>query len=93
MVDAAGTEPLLGDAEAVPGLADGVGHRDPHAVVADLAVGAPAAAAVAHDRDRPDQLDPGVVAGTMIWLMRRWGSAPGSVTAMTIPKAAPSAPG
>ena len=28
----------------------------------------------------------------MIWLIFRWGSAPGSVTAMTIPKAAPSAP-
>jgi hypothetical protein len=35
---------------------------------------------------------PWAVAGTMIWLIRRCGSASGSVTAMTIPKAAPSAP-
>ncbi len=36
----------------------------------------------------PDDLDPRVVAGTMIWLMRRCGSAAGSVTAITIPNAA-----
>ena len=35
---------------------------------------------------------PGASAGTRIWLIRRCGSASGSVTAMTIPKAAPSAP-
>ena len=35
---------------------------------------------------------PGASAGTMIWLVRRRGSASGSVTAITIPKAAPSAP-
>ena len=35
---------------------------------------------------------PGVDAGTMIWLMRRCRSASGSVTAITIPNAAPSAP-
>ena len=37
-------------------------------------------------------IDPGVSAGTMICDARRWGSASGSVTAMTIPNAAPSAP-
>ena len=34
---------------------------------------------------------PGVSGGTMIWLARRCGAASGSVTAMTIAKAAPSA--
>ena len=35
---------------------------------------------------------PGESAGTMIWVARRCGSASGSVTAMRIAKAAPSAP-
>ena len=34
---------------------------------------------------------PGVSAGTMIMLARRWGSAAGSVTAITIAKRDPSA--
>ena len=35
---------------------------------------------------------PGVSTGTMIWLARACGAASGSVTAMTMPNAAPSAP-
>src|SRR5439155_9028191 len=63
VMDAAWTEPLLRDPEAVPGLAKRV--RDRHADIFEphLAVGVVAAAAVTKGRDRPYDLKAGRVRG------------------------------
>ncbi len=57
VVDATRAEPLLRDPEAVALLAERVLDGDADARVAHLAVRRPAAAAVAHGRDRADDLD------------------------------------
>src|SRR5581483_180758 len=60
VVDAARAEPLLRDPEAVARLAERVLDGDPDAVVGDLAVRRPAAAAVAEHGDRRDRQPGGV---------------------------------
>ena len=88
-----GPEALLRDAEAVARLAQRVLDRE-----RGLPCSAPRSASSSHGRDGPSSGSrarsrrPSVSAGTMICVARRCGSASGSVTAMTIPKAAPSAP-
>ena len=92
VVDAPGPEPLLGDDEARAALAEQVGRGDADVLVGDLPVGGPAAAGLAHDRDVAHQAEArGVrrdddLAGAGMTL-----GCSGSVTAMTIAKAAPSA--
>jgi hypothetical protein len=59
VVDAAGAEALLRDPEAVAALAEQVAERHPHTVEAHLAVGVPAAAAMAEHRHGADDLQAG----------------------------------
>ena len=61
VVDPARPEPLLRDPEAVARLAEHVLDRHAHPRVAHLAVRRPAAAAVAHGRDRAEISTPGRV--------------------------------
>ena len=56
-----------------------------------LGVAGPVVAGVAHAGMLRTRRKPGVSVGTMIMLARRWGSASGSVTAITIANCEPSA--
>jgi hypothetical protein len=90
MVDAPRSEAGLRDLEAAALASEEVRRRHAAVLVANLAV--PSPAGVTHDRDGPDEMNPGVSVGTRIMLARRCRGASGSVTAMTMATLAPTAP-
>ena len=93
VVDAAGAEALLRDREPLADLAEGVRRSGRARSCRELR----SASTSRGPRGRAPapggrRRGPGVPAGTMICVARACGGASGSVTAITIPKPAPSAP-
>ena len=84
MVDPSGPETFLGDLETVALLAKQVGDGHADVVVDDLAVAAVGAVVVAEHGRRALHGTPGVSLDTRIMLWRRYRSASGSVTPITI---------